>query len=104
MLSNYFGFRHSNAANLLNPISPQDWECRRTWCDEAFVCWRNTWDRQCCFPVPRPDNCMDNKLATCFPSASKVTLENGKLVTMSELKTGDKVQTGNKEKKFSVVN
>ena len=43
------------------------------------------------------------KTPTCFPSAAKVTLKNGKLVTMSELKIGDKVQTGNKEIKFSLV-
>ena len=55
------------------------------------------------FPVPRPNHCKENKLATCFPSAAKVTLENGKLVTMSEFKTGDKVQTGNEEKKSSAV-
>ena len=30
----------------------------------------------------------------CFPSTATVTLENGKQVEMSELKTGDKVQTG----------
>ena len=31
----------------------------------------------------------------CFPSKTQIKLENGKIVTMSELKTGDKVQTGN---------
>ena len=30
----------------------------------------------------------------CFPSNAKVNLENGKSVTMSELKIGDLVQTG----------
>ena len=30
----------------------------------------------------------------CFPSASRVSLENGESVTMSELQVGDKVQTG----------
>ena len=30
----------------------------------------------------------------CFPAASKVSLENGKSVTMSELQVGDKVKTG----------
>ena len=30
----------------------------------------------------------------CFPSSARVTLENGKLVAMSELQTGHKVQTG----------
>ena len=33
----------------------------------------------------------------CFPSKSKVKLENGDIVTMSELQKGDKVQTGNKK-------
>ena len=33
----------------------------------------------------------------CFPSKTKVKLENGKIVTMSELQKGDKVQTGNKK-------
>ena len=31
---------------------------------------------------------------SCFPSESKVNLENGKSVTMSELNIGDRVQTG----------
>ena len=30
----------------------------------------------------------------CFPSTVRVSLENGKSVTMSELQVGDKVQTG----------
>ena len=30
----------------------------------------------------------------CFPSESRVKLENGKLVAMSELQIGDKIQTG----------
>ena len=30
----------------------------------------------------------------CFPAASKVSLENGKSVTMSELQVADKVKTG----------
>ena len=32
----------------------------------------------------------------CFPSNSKLKLENRKIVTMSELQEGDKVQTGKK--------
>ena len=68
------------------------------YCEEAFVCWRNTFTSLCCFPVHRPNHCKENKPAACFPSAAKVTLKNGKLVKMSELKTGDKVQTGNEEK------
>ena len=35
--------------------------------------------------------------APCFPSKTKIKLENGKIVTMSELQKGDKVQTGNKQ-------
>ena len=31
---------------------------------------------------------------TCFPSSSKVNLENGDSVTMSEVQIGDRVQTG----------
>ena len=30
----------------------------------------------------------------CFPSVAKVKVENGKLLAMSELQIGDKVQTG----------
>ena len=30
----------------------------------------------------------------CFPATARLTLENGKSITMSELQTGDKVQTG----------
>ena len=33
----------------------------------------------------------------CFPSLTKIKLENGETVTMSELKKGHKVQTGNKK-------
>ena len=36
-------------------------------------------------------NCVDS---SCFPSAGKVNLENGKVVMISELQVGDKVQTG----------
>ena len=34
------------------------------------------------------------KKKKCFPSISKVKLESGKIVTMSELQIGDNVQTG----------
>ena len=30
----------------------------------------------------------------CFPSETKIRLESGKIVKMSELQKGDKVQTG----------
>ena len=33
---------------------------------------------------------------SCFPSQTKIRLENGEIVTMSELQEGDKVQTGKK--------
>ena len=35
-------------------------------------------------------------LEYCFPSKTKLKLENGKIVTMSKLQEGDKVQTGKK--------
>ena len=38
----------------------------------------------------------------CFPSMAKVKLENGKTVTMSELQTGDRVQTGMTIKMFQI--
>ena len=34
--------------------------------------------------------------SSCFPSQTKIKLENGEIVKMSELQEGDKVQTGNK--------
>ena len=30
----------------------------------------------------------------CFPSSARVNLPNGKVISMSELQIGDKVQTG----------
>ena len=38
----------------------------------------------------------------CFPSTAQVNLENGKPVTMSELKIGDRIQTGRHLKHFTV--
>ena len=38
----------------------------------------------------------------CFPSTARLTLENGKFKTMSELNMGDKVQTGTDIEKFSL--
>ena len=38
----------------------------------------------------------------CFPSMTKIVLENGKSVIMSELKIGDKVKTGKKFKTFGI--
>ena len=34
------------------------------------------------------------RCAGCFPSKSRVSLENGKSVTMAELQTGDRIQAG----------
>ena len=84
-------------------MSLQDLDCATTWCDGAFLCWGNTCTRMCCFPVPTPQACKHSQPSTCFPSAAKVTLENRKLVTMSELKPGDKVKTG-KMKKMKIDN
>ena len=36
----------------------------------------------------------ENHTPKCFPSAARVSLENGKLVKIAELQTGDRVQTG----------
>ena len=54
-------------------------ECAKTCCDLIFtgLCG-------CC-------ECRDR---TCFPSGARVSLENGASVSMTELKVGDKVQTG----------
>ena len=49
-------------------------ECEKT-CVNGF-----TLKRECC--------------GSCFPSSTRVTLENGQSETMSELHIGDKVQTG----------
>ena len=39
--------------------------------------------------------------SSCFPSSARVSLHNGKLVTMSELQLGDLVQTGREFNYFS---
>ena len=39
-------------------------------------------------PPPPPQS------SGCFPSVARVSLENGKSVSMSELQKGDRVQTG----------
>ena len=49
---------------------------------------------------------IDNSESTsngCFPSTSRVTLENGKSVAMSELQIGDRVKTGNSMGFFLVL-
>ena len=44
----------------------------------------------CCAAPPPPPT----PAGQCFPSAARVTLENGQSVTMSHLQIGDRVQTG----------
>ena len=39
-------------------------------------------------------SCCKCDSSSCFPSASKVSLESGKSVTMFELQLGDRVKTG----------
>ena len=39
----------------------------------------------------------------CFPATSVINLENGKLVTMSELQVGDKVKTGKMSQSLLIV-
>ena len=64
-------------------------------------------DGYCYACDPSPDGsgcCLKNQACPgssgCFPSASKVKIENGKLVAMSELQKGDKVQTGTDSENF----
>ena len=45
-------------------------------------------------PTPPPPPKQPPPSGGCFPSTARVTLKNGKSITMSELQTGDKVQTG----------
>ena len=55
-------------------------------CDCApllYSCTRFLDDGSCC-------GCQE----VCFPSSARISLENGKKVTMSELQIGDRVQTG----------
>ena len=54
-------------------------ECTACYCEEQNLCECET---GCC-------NC-----PACFPSTSRVSLENGKFKTMLELNVGDQVQTG----------
>ena len=49
------------------------------------VCWPDF--LSCC-------DCRKRKTPKCFPSSSKVNLENGKSVPMSDLQLGDQVKTG----------
>ena len=80
---------------------PQD-PCVHERCEAAYTCkvdrccWDKEYNKECCLP---DDDCYD---PGCFPSMARVSLENGKSATMSELRVGDKVQTG--KKKFIVCN
>ena len=51
------------------------------------MCWPDVFS--CC-------DCVKRETPRCFPSTSKVNLENGKSVPMSDLQLGDQVQTGKK--------
>ena len=55
-------------------------ECKNCYCEEQDLC---ECDTGCC-------DCG----GSCFPSTARLTLENGKFKTMSELNMEDKVQTG----------
>ena len=44
----------------------------------------------CCVAPPPPPPASEN----CFPSSARLMLESGKSVTMSELKIGDRIETG----------
>ena len=63
-------------------------------CEYAYKCE----EVNCCYPTSKEEECG----GTCLPSTARVSLENGKSVAMSELRVGDRVQTG--EKKFIVSN
>ena len=54
-------------------------ECKTCYCEEHNLCECDTGCCQC---------------GNCFPSTARVSLENGKVKTMSELNVGDRVQTG----------
>ena len=51
----------------------------------------NQYECSTCPPPPPPPSGGGH----CFPSAARVSLENGQTVIMSELQAGDKVKTGN---------
>ena len=58
--------------------------CRLAYCGEAHSCdydWSTCCNHEGCG-------------SKCFPSNAKVTIENGKIVPMSKLQIGDRVQTG----------
>ena len=63
---------------------------------KCFADCGNTY--HCCVapppPPPPPTTTTTAAVSTCFPSAARVTLENGQSVTMSQLQVGDRVQTG----------
>ena len=69
---------------------PRCGEDKKQQCDDCSnrnhgaVCGLN-YNRDDCCTYPEP---------ACFPASARVSLENGKSIQMSELKVGDKVQTG----------
>ena len=64
--------------------------------DRNILCKNVCWPTfiACC-------DCTKRNNSGCFPSSSKVNLENGKSVLMSDLQLGDQVQTG--KKKFILI-
>ena len=52
---------------------------------DAWVGHANTYCCECKQPPPS---------SKCFPAAAKIKLQNGRLMSMSELQIGDRVQTG----------
>ena len=88
----YFALCPEECHCVCGPIETQTWHCCDI--DEAPRCppyppLPTTTPPQTTTPEA---DCDEN----CFPSAANVLLENGKTITMSELQTGDRVQTGMK--------
>ena len=79
------------------PPATRQCACGRCGDSDCYRCDASTNDECCdCTVVPK-----------CFPTAAKVRLENGKMVKMSELQTGDRVQTNrhwsNNFKKCNII-
>ena len=59
--------------------------CKHRKCASCKRYYRPAWGKSgCCECNP------------CFPADAKLSVESGKLITMSELEIGDKIQTGRK--------
>ena len=71
--------------------------CRRTpsFADILSPTGLTSW--KCCSP------CQVSTRVECFPSIARVSLENGKSVTMAELQVGDKVKAGKQMHYFSIL-